>query len=55
VAYLCRTIAVEHGAAPVQADAKGEDCAALFNEVLAETGSHAHAMVAAVTRARITS
>jgi hypothetical protein len=55
VAYLCRAIAMEHGATPVQADERGEACAALFTEVLAETNSHAHAMVAAVTRARITS
>jgi hypothetical protein len=55
VAYLCRTIATEHGATPAQAVTRGEDAAILFNEVLSETGSHAHAMVAAVTRTRITS
>ena len=47
-------IAMEHGSTPAQADERGEACAALFTEVLAETSSHAHAIVAAVTRARLT-
>ena len=54
VAYTCRAIAMEHGSTPAQADERGEACAALFTEVLAETSSHAHAIVAAVTRARLT-